>query len=117
GSLQGGPLGRLHVPLGGQERRGRRIGRPDGASASLRHRASASHQHHGRHLRHRSMPGRGNRKGREGGLRLQARRDRRATRPSPSHLPFHDSLRSLRQARSPVGANRQGGRPQGRLEL
>ena len=53
GPVEGRPLGRLRRPLRGQERRGRRPGRPLRGADRLRHRRGPSGQRHGRVLRHR----------------------------------------------------------------
>ena len=112
GSDQGRPVRRLRRPLGRQERRRRRAGRPLRGRGRLRHRDRPADQLLGRVVRHRAgSPDEAIQALDRAPLRPAPGVDHRGARPAPPDLPPDRRLRPLRPAgpRPAVGADRQGG--------
>ena len=82
GSVQGGPLGGLHGPLGREEHRGRRTRRHRRDPVRLRHRPSRARERLRRHFSGTGKPvlsDEADRQGRHQGVQLQARRHHQAS--------------------------------------
>ena len=113
GPVEGRPLGRLRRALGGQERRGRRPGRPLRDPGRLRDRRRAPGLGRGRDVRHREGRPRSTiAAAHRRALRPAARRVPRGAQAPPADLPEDRRLRPLRPRRRGLhlGAHRQGRR-------